>query len=181
MAAVAVNAPNDAWAASTNGSVRSPDPLNPISYPQRPHLYRLTDGQPPSAPAGDDYEPRPTVFTLDPPVYVEAPPAYAPPPPTHTTVKKRGRRRTKKLKPAVYDVRTQLRRAPDGSFALVVAFKVRRPVTIGVQALRHRAVVAASGLERFRGRRGRLVLKLDVHRWPTGIRFVTPPARRRSG
>lgn len=177
--AVAANAANDAWAATTNGDVRSPDPLNPSTYNQRPRLYRLTDGQPPQAPRGDDYEPRPSVFTLDPPVYVEAPPVYVDPPSTVTTVTKRRKATAKKLKPAIYAVAARLRHAPGGGFALVVTFRVRRALTIGVEALRRRTVVSASGLKRFTGRRGVLTLRLDPHRWPTGIRFVTPRARRR--
>jgi len=176
--AVAANAVNDAWAATTNGDVTTaPGPFQ-TTYNQRPHLYRLTDGQPPRAPSGDDYEPRPSVFTLDPPVYVVAPPTYAPPPRTVTTVTKRRKATTKKLKPAIYAVRAKLDHPPGGGYSLVVSFRVRRAVTVGVQALRRRTVVASSGLHRFGGRSGRLVLRLDRSRWPTGLRFVTPHARR---
>lgn len=176
--AVAANAANDAWAATTNGNVLSlPGPFQ-TTYNERPHLYRLTDGQPSLAPNGDDYEPRPSVFTLDPPVYVVAPPTYAAPPRTVKTVTKHAKARTKRLAPAIYGVRTQLRHT-GGGYALVVAFRVRRALTIGVEALQHKQVVGSSGLKHFGGRRGQLVLRLDPRRWPTGLRFVTPRPRRR--
>jgi hypothetical protein len=179
--AVAANALNDAWAATTNGAVVSPDPANPGTHNTRPHLYHLTDGQPPLAPAGDDYEPRPSVFTLDPPVFVEAPPVYVNPPTTSSTVTRTRKSRTRRLKPAIYGVRARLRRARDGALTLYVTFKVRRALTIGVEAMRRHTVVGSSGLKHFTGRRGELALKLDPHRWPTGIRFVTPRRRTAPG
>jgi hypothetical protein len=79
-----------------------------------------------------------------------------------------------KLKAAVYRVViSKPRRTGPRTFVLVVRFRVRRPVTIGVQALRGRRVVSSSGLKRFKGARGKLTLKLDRRRWPTRLRFVS--------
>jgi hypothetical protein len=56
---------------------------------------------------------------------------------------------------------------------MLVKFRVRRPVTIGVEALHSRKVVARSGLKRFTGKRGTLKLEIKRKRWPTSIRFYT--------
>jgi hypothetical protein len=57
---------------------------------------------------------------------------------------------------------------------LIFQFSIRRPVTIGVQALRRNNVVASSGLRHFTGRHGQLALTLDRKRWPTRVRFIAP-------
>jgi hypothetical protein len=180
---VAANAVNDGWAATTHGKLVPPsDPTGGFTNDdERPHLYRLTDTQPPLAAAGDDNEPRPLVFEPDPPIFVEAPPDPEPPPPPDTTVTQVGPTTTKrvKLKPAIYGVKAKVRTGKQGSVSLYLTFRVRRRVTIGVQALRRRTVVSSSGLKRFEAPRGKLVLKLDRRHWPTRIRFVTPrPAPR---
>jgi hypothetical protein len=180
---VAANAVNDGWAATTHGVLLPPsDPTGGFTNDiERPHLYRLTDTQAPLAPAGDDNEPRPLVFEPDPPIFVEEPADPEPPPPPDTTVAQIGPTTTKriKLKPAIYGVRARVRTSKRGSVTLNLTFRVRRRVTIGVQALRRRTVVSSSGLKRFEAPRGKLVLKLDRRHWPTRIRFVTPrPAPR---
>jgi hypothetical protein len=180
---VAANAVNDAWAATTHGIVLPPsDPTGQFSADiERPHLYRLTDTQPPLAPAGDDDEPRPLVFEPDPPIFVEAPPDPEPPAPPDTTVAQPGPTTTKriKLKPAIYNVKARVRTSKGGTITLELSFRVRRKVTIGAQALRRSTVVSSTGLKRFKAPRGKLALKLDRRHWPTRIRFVSPrPAPR---
>jgi hypothetical protein len=172
---VAANAFNDAWAATTFGTL-----TNQLSHEvdaERPHVYRWTDGQPPDAPAGDDHESRPSVFTLDPPVYVQPPPVVVIQRPSRT-VHQRGKTKTKKLAPAVFAVHNKLIAGRNGTLTLYITFRLRRPVTIGVVALRGHRIVSSSGLKRFRGRRGQLALKLDRKHWPTSIRFVTPKKKR---
>lgn len=173
--AVAANAANDAWAATSYGSLQSPNGAAGSVAHQRPHLYRLTDGESPQAPAGDDNEPRPVIFQADPPIVVEEPPVYVTPP-THVTVVTKPGKKTvthKKLKPSIYDPTSRLRHI-GSHFILELSFRVRRPVTIGLQALRRGRVVASSGLKHFSGRRGTLAMTLDPRHWPTKIRFVTP-------
>lgn len=185
---VAATAENDAWAATGPGSLV--DDAGATVY-QRPRFYRLTDTRPPAAPAGDDDESRPPVFQEDPPIFVEEPSLPEPEPIPQPTVTQPGTTTTKrvKLKPAVYAVGSHTRTTKQ-RVTLYVTFKVRRPVTIGVEAMRGKKVVAKSGLKRFKGKRGELVLKLDRKRWPTRIRFVTeepassaaiPPAWRAVG
>jgi hypothetical protein len=114
------------------------------------------------------------VFTLDAPVYVQSPPVVTPPPilgPSSTT---RPKPRKRVLKPAIYDVKTVLPKPHGGQIILYVTFRVRRPVTVGVDALRGRAVVAFSGMQHFNGGTGRLALRLNRAHWPTGLKFVTP-------
>jgi hypothetical protein len=162
--AVAVNAPNDAWAATSTGSVfnEAKD-----SVPQPPHLYRLTDGAKPESPEGDDLEERPLELHLDPPILVLEPPPPLPPPPPPPTVTKTHR---VKLPPAIYDVRAKLHGRR--SLSLYLSFKLRRPVTLGAQGLRRGHVVSEARPRRFTGRRGLLILRLDRKRWPTKVRFV---------
>jgi hypothetical protein len=81
-----------------------------------------------------------------------------------------------RLKAAVYGVKAKLHHK-GGRLRLEITFKVRRPVTIGVEALRKTKVVSRSGLKKFTRKTGKLTLKLDRKHWPTRIRFVTPPAK----
>ena len=173
---LAAMASNDAWAATSEGELaRSAG----VPIVQRPHLYRLTDGAPPAAATGDDVEARPIEIRTDPPIFIEEaapeepPPVVAAAPPPRTVVTKK----TQKLrqKSPIYAVRPLKARATGpGRFLLAITFKVRRPVTIGLQGLRRGKVVTSSGLKRFRGARGRLQLKLDRRRWPTKLRFYFP-------
>ena len=175
VSAVAANASNDAWAATTDG--RWPYCFcggQEIAGPLAPHLYQWTDGQPPDAPAGDDNEARPSVFTLDPPVYVVGSPTVIVTPVVVTTTQTKGKTKKRKLPPPIYDVHDKLQRTGTGIYVLYLTFKLRRPVTIGLEGLRGGKVVASTGLKRFRGHRGELALKLDRNHWPTKLRLVTP-------
>ena len=165
VSAIAANAPNDAWAATSTGSVL--DEATGDSVPQPPHLYRLTDGSKPAAPEGDDLEERPLELHLDPPILVLEPPPPPPPPPPTATVTKT---RRVKLSPAIYGVKASLH--GKRSLSLYLNFRIRRPVTIGAQALRRGHVVSEARPRRFTGRRGLLILRLDRKRWPTKVRFV---------
>jgi hypothetical protein len=176
---VAANATNDAWAATSEGRVTLRGGTSP-SVPQRPRLYHLTDAGEPLAPRGDDDEARTPVFEADPPIVVELPPDPEPAVTAAPTVTQPGSTTTKRirLKPAVYAVRSKVSRSRRGTVTLVISFRVRRPVTIGLQALRRRTVVSSTGLRRFRGDRGRLQLRLNRRRWPTRIRFVSPAEKK---
>jgi hypothetical protein len=163
--AVAANAVNDAWAATTS----APN--------QPPHLYRLSDAPvPPDAPAGDDNEARPVVFQIDPTIYVQSPGVIPPPPATvstvtqQTTVTKRV-----KAKPAIYDVKADKPVVGRGGrITLTISFKVRSPVTIGLEALRGHKVVSSSGLRHFGRGTGHLALFLDRAHWPNRLKFIIP-------
>lgn len=173
--AVAVNAVNDAWASSSQGLLPGG-----ITY-QPPHLYRLTDGQPPLAPAGDDNESRPVAVVQQPSVFVIAPPVVIPPPPAPTTVttSTKPKHRTVKLPSPIYDVQApRLVRGHNGTYSLVITFKVRRKVRIGLEALRGGRVVSSTGLRTFTGKTGVFVLSVDPKHWPTKLKFILPRARR---
>jgi hypothetical protein len=167
--AVAATAPNDAWAAVSPGAyiVREDDPLSRFSVPSR--LYRLRDGRASQAPDGDDLETRPLQLQQDPPIIVFAPLPPPEPPPAPVVAQAT---RTVTLKPALFSVKTEVR-----NLTLYVRFRLRRPVVVGVSALRKGRVVATTGLRRFGGKRGELRLRLDRTRWPTGIRFLTDAPR----
>jgi hypothetical protein len=172
---VGANATNDAWASTPNGQASGfVDANGGHTENLKPHLYRYTDGQPPAAPAGDDSETRPSLFTLDAPVYVPAPPTTIVITTTPPSTSQRGRTKARKLKPAIYAVTSSLKQPRNGELILYISFKVRRPVTIGVEALRGRAVVASSGVKHFRGPTGTLALILNRSRWPTRLKFVVP-------
>ncbi len=164
VSAVAANAPNDAWVATSTGSVFN-ETGNSVLQP--PHLYRLTDGSKPDSPEGNDLEERPLELNLDPPILVLEPPPPPPPSPPPTTVTKTHRI---KLPPAIYGVKAKLH--GKHSLSLYLSFRIRRPVTIGAQALRHGRVVSEARPRRFSGHRGLLILELDRKRWPTKVRFV---------
>jgi hypothetical protein len=176
--AAAANAFNDAWAASTKGTV-SNGAVPPQQFPVRPRLYHLTDGAAPQAPAGDDNETRTPFFEPDPPIFVEAPPELPPLPPVTTiTQQAPTKKKSVRLKSPIYNVKAKVRARGRSGVALVITFKVRRAVRIGAQALRRGHVVSSSGLKRFRkGQRGTLVLRLSRARWPTGVKFVFPKKR----
>jgi hypothetical protein len=164
VSAVAANASNDAWAATSKGALEESTGSDLI---QPPHLYQLTDGARPDAPEGDDLEERPLELHLDPPILVLEPPPPLPPPPPPATVTKT---RRVKLPPAIYGVKARLHGKP--SLSLYLSFRIRRSVTIGAQALRHGHVVSEARPRRFTGHRGLLILKLDRKHWPTKVRFV---------
>lgn len=170
--AIAGNASNDAWAATSKGELRLSGSIS--LYFEPPHLYRLTDGQPPAAPAGDDVEPRPLELQLDPSIFVLEPPPPPPPPPPPIKITKT---RKFRLRPAVYDVRVKVHGGSD-RLRLYLTFRLRRPVTLGAEALRHRQIVGIARPRRFTGHRGQLVLRLDRKRWPTKVRFITATTKR---
>jgi hypothetical protein len=167
--AVAATANNDAWAATSEGESFG----SRARSPQRPHLYRLTNGRPPEAPEGNDEEPpRPRETTEEPPIFVFEPAPAPPPPPPALTVTQTP---TVTLPPAVFGVKVKLHRTKRHGhiiFSLYLTFKLRRPITIGAQALRHGRVVSVARHRRFAGKTGVLILQLDRRRWPTQVRFV---------
>jgi hypothetical protein len=169
--ALVANATNDAWAATTNGFLKPAIEVAPPFQP--PHLYRLTDGQPPAAPEGDDLEARPLELREDKPIYVLEPPVEAPPPPAPPIIT---RSTTVTLSPAVYGVKVRLHKSKRNGhehLSLYLTFKLRRPVTLGAQALRHGRVVSVARPRLFKGHTGTLVLNLDRNRWPTKVGFIT--------
>ncbi len=167
VSAIAANATNDAWAATTPGSLTTGSGGALTSVAQPPHLYRLTDGANPDAPEGDDLEERPLELQLDPPIVVLEPPPPPPPPPPPAAVTTVHR---VKLPPAIYGVKARLH--GKHRFSLYLSFRVRRPITVGAQALRRGRIVSEVTPRRFTGHRGLLILKLDRKRWPTKVRFV---------
>jgi len=175
-ATAATNASNAAWAATSGGNWGAPSgpnggPLGPQDL--APLLYLWTDGQPPDAPPGDDNEPRPSLFTLSPPVYQVSSPTVVVQN-TRKTVKRHQKPRTVNLPPAIYAVHSKLTHGPRHSFTLYLIFKVRRPVTVELQADRGHRVVASSGFKRFTGSSGRLGVRIVRKRWPTGLHLVSP-------
>lgn len=182
VSAVAANAPNDAWAATTWGGLDPRFTIGSIEQPytQAPHLYRLTDGETPRGVLpGDDDETRP----LDVPIGATLTPLAAPPAPTTTIVVSPPT--TQVLPPpvvrakptrdgptSVYDIRTRI--VGKGLYVtLVITFRLRAPVTLGAQATRGGRVVSSAPLHHFTGRSGTLTLRLDTHEYPTGLRFTT--------
>ena len=55
---------------------------------------------------------------------------------------------------------------------LYLTFKLRRPVTIGAQALLRGHVVSEARPKHFKGHSGLLILRLERSRWPTKIRVI---------
>ncbi len=173
---VAVNAVNDAWTATSPGTIQNATG-NATYDNQPPHLYRWTDGQTPLAPAGNDYEPRPLAQSIDPIQYVVSPPVVVtePPPPTTETTVMKSTTKTVKLKSPIYAVKSKLLAARNGTSTLLITFKVRAQVTIGAEGLLHGKVVSNTGLRRFRaGTTGELRLTLNTKAWPKQIKFYLP-------
>jgi len=169
--AVAANAANDAWAATSAGSLTLPNSV--IGQPQPPHLYRLTNGQPPEAPEGNDNEASHAELKLDAPIVVIEPPLPEPPEPPPAPVTKTS---TVTLPAAVYDVKAKLHTTKVHGqliFKLYLTFKLRRAVTLGAHALRDGRVVSVAKARHFAGHSGQLILTLNRKRWPTNVKFFT--------
>lgn len=171
--AVAANASNDAWAATSSGFWGYESDGAGFGGELAPHFYRWTDGQPPNAPAGDDNETRPSLFTLSPPVYQVGAPKVIVKPAKRKTVKKKAKPKKIKLRPAIYSIHSRVGREVRGRFTFYLTFKVRRAVTVKLEASKGSRVVASSGFKHFSGGNGKLVLRLDRKRWPTRLHLVT--------
>jgi hypothetical protein len=166
--AIAANAVNDAWAATSYGGLDENVSGETDAYNEAPHLYRLTDGQPPDAAAGNDDEQRPLTLQFDPAPIPEPPaptPAPPPPPPVVTQTP------TRDPLPSIYDVKSKL--VGKKELKLYLTFKLRRPVTLGAQALRDGRVVSSAPLHHFTGKTGQLVLAIDAKAYPTQVRFTS--------
>ncbi|MGO9899311.1 MAG: hypothetical protein ACLP0J_06395 [Solirubrobacteraceae bacterium] len=167
---VSASAVNDAWAAVNIGNFYG----SQTERQERAHLYLLTDGQAPDAPRGNDDEaPRPSLFPLQPPTYVIEPPQTIVIQGTSTTTKKKGKATTVKEAPAVYDTTKKLN---PHTLTLTISFRVRRPVTLGIEAFDGRKLVAWSGYRRFTAHTGKLTLVLNRAHWPTRLSFKLPRA-----
>jgi hypothetical protein len=81
------------------------------------------------------------------------------------------RKPTRDPLPTIYDVHSQI--VGKGPIWLAVTFRLRRSVRLGAQALRAGRVVSSTPLFPFSGHAGRLVLRIDPRRFPTGLRFIT--------
>jgi hypothetical protein len=168
---VSVSAANDAWASTSAGQVLIPNSPIGQSDPQPPHLYQYTDGQPPAAPAGDDSETRPVIQPVSVQVFSTPPPVIVSKPPPKTVTKTVGKHKIKNvhLPAAVYAFKfSKPLAAKSGRYKLVLTFKVRRPVSLSVEGILRKRVVARSGVRRFQHPTGRVVFLLDPKRWPTG-------------
>src|SRR5262249_28072701 len=141
--AVAANAVNDAWAsAAAFGQGPSTAPQPP------PHLYHLIDAQAPLAPAGNDVESRPFLVQSEPTICVFGPKVVVTPRPPKKVKIKRRKGKTVHVPPPIYAVQPpKLVRGPGGALSLVITFKVRSKVTIGIEAFRDGKLVSSSGLK----------------------------------
>jgi len=169
--AIAANAANDAWAATSEGSLTVAN--SALGQLQLQHLYRLTNGQPPEAPEGNDEEASHAELKLDAPIIVIEPPLPEPPEPPPAPVTKTN---SVTLPAAVYDVKAKLHTAKDHGkliLSLYLTFKLHRPVTIGAHALRHGHVVSVAKPRHFAGHSGQLILVLNRKNWPTSVKFFT--------
>jgi hypothetical protein len=80
-----------------------------------------------------------------------------------------------KPRPATYAVKAKVATTKhDGHvyYYLHLTFRLRRPVTIGAQALLRGHVVSEARPKHFKGRTGLLILRLERSHWPTKIRFI---------
>ncbi len=167
VSAIAASAANDAWAATTPGSLVIDSGIVSSSEAQPPHLYRLTDGARPEAPEGNDLEERPLELQIEAPTLILEPPPPPPPPPPPAVVTQT---HSVKLPSPIFDVKARLHKGRH--LSLYLSFRVRRPVTIGAQALRHGHVVSEAQPRYFAGRTGLLILELNRKHWPTKVRLV---------
>jgi hypothetical protein len=176
--AVAMNATNDGWAATTTGVGGAP------------HIYHFTDGTSPLAPAGNDAETRPLQLKEDPPIIVFAPlPPTPPPPPAPAPVVTAT---AQQLPQAISNLHSHLKTVTTRhhrrvrihgrlyrettfkqKFTLYLTFTVQRSVMLGLEALRKGHIVSSTGLERFAPHSGRFVLELTRAKWPTKLAFLT--------
>jgi hypothetical protein len=180
MGAVAVSADNDAWAAAGAGQwIWTAAGGVSTAGAMSPHLYQYTDGQTPNAPAGNDDESRPSLFTVSPPVYQVISPTVIKAPTKTKTVKKK--LRPKRVAPAIFAIRTKLQRGAHDKYTLHLFFRLRRPVTLGLEVLHGKRVVARTSLKRFRGTAGELSVSIERAHWPTSIKLLNPGVKRAAG
>jgi hypothetical protein len=167
--AIAANATNDAWAATSKGI--------PLSGKEPPRLYRLRNEQPPAAPEGNDVETRPLPLEEELPIPPLEPPKEEEPAPAPTTTATTVTQLPSITLPAaIYDVKVKLHKVKRHGrtyLSLYLTFKVLRPVTLGAQALRHGRVVSHARARLFTGKTGTLILSVERKRWPTSVRFVS--------
>jgi hypothetical protein len=168
--AIAANATNDAWAATSEGSWPGAT--------QFPRFYRLRNGRPPEAPEGNDNELRPLDLTeeLAPPPQTPPPPEEPAPTPAPEAPPSVSQLPSITLPPAIYDVKVKLHKVRlhrQTYLSLYLTFKVLRPVTIGAQALRNGRVVSRARARLFAGTTGTLVLSVERKRWPNAVRFIS--------
>jgi len=170
--AIVASAPNDAWSATSKGTLTK-GTVRELSYiEQVPHLYRLTDGRPHSGPEANDEEPGrgPEGEEEE---HVEPPAPQLVPVVEVPVIVKRGH--SVHLPPAIYAVKATVHTTMLNGRAelrLYLTFRVRRSVTVGAQALRHGHVVSSARPKRFTGRTGVLILRLSRNAWPTKVKFV---------
>ena len=168
-AIAATNATNDAWAATSKGE----EAMAVAGDAEPPHLYRLTNGNPPEAPEGNDLEDRPPEVQEDRATIVIEPPAPEPPGPQPALVTQT---HSVTLPAAIYDVKAKLHTTKSHGhlrLSLYITFKLRRSVTIGAQALRHGHVVSVARPRHFVGHTGTLILRLNRKHWPTKVNFIS--------
>jgi hypothetical protein len=154
--AVAAPAPNVGWAAASRGGLL--DQFGTV-ITEPPRLYRFTDGQPPSAAAGDDRETRPVELGTDDTADVPDPPT-APPDPAPSP-------RNVQLPPDVYWITVKLQ-----GTRLRVMFSLRRKLKIRVDAIKGKSQVSTTRLHTLNSGRHSLYLKLERKRWPTRLRLL---------
>jgi hypothetical protein len=162
--AVAASATNDAWAVTSGGAFAS-------GAPAPPRLYHLMNIEPPKAERGNSQE---SSTEQPPPAGPSEEPA--PPPPPAPATKITTTKRTIKLAPALYDVKSKLHTSTVAgrvALELYITFKLRRATTIGAHALRGGRVVSVARPKHFKGHSGTLILSLDRAHWPTKVTFVS--------
>jgi hypothetical protein len=169
--AIAANATNDAWAATSNGHL----PEGESQLSQFPHVYRLRNEKRPEAPEGNNEESRPRKVEEDKKIYEEekAPVEAAAAPEFSLTVTPVP---PITLPPAIYDVKVKLHKVKRHGrtyLSLYLTFKVMRPIKLGAQALRRGRVVSTARARLFSGQTGQLILSVERKRWPTNIRFIS--------
>ncbi len=176
--ALAASADNDAWAATDEGFTEIGS--GQIGYFEPPELYQWTDGQTPDAPAGNAIEPRPIPVVPQPTIFEFPPTVVTTTSVTTTTTVTHGKTTVKRvrLKAAVYDIaKPTVAKAAGGKYTLSIAFRVRRRVRLGLDAVRAGHVVSSSGIKTFSGQHGTLTVLLSRQAWPTGLRFIVPGSR----
>ena len=180
--AIAANAANDAWAATSRGLL----PLNTEggSQFQPPHLYRLTDGQPPAALAGTTTRVVRLICSRTPPASGARPAVGRPGGYRRILVldhPQPGAGAQAEADPGWPGRALRLRSKLEGRgqhLTLQITFRLRRPVTLGAQALRHRRIVGSAPLRHFSKRRGQILLELSTKDWPTAC--ASRPTSQRS-
>lgn len=151
---------SDCWLATYGGWVFHWTTGDPLAIDAEPAFQRLITARPNEAAeqfVGDGPPDDDSLLFAPPPLAIELPPIDEPLEPV------------RRLRSLISHVTTKLK----GRRTLEIRFRLARPATIGVAALRKKRAVACARPAKMRPGSHRIKLRLNPRRWPTRLKMIT--------